>query len=64
MAKDPAVKEAEANAKVAEEDRSDDVKCDNHPHRKARTFTGGNAYVVNLCDECTPEWFKDEGAAL
>jgi hypothetical protein len=58
--KDPAEVEAKANAEVAAEDRSDDVKCDNHPQRKARTFTGGGTYSVNLCDECTPSWFKDE----
>jgi hypothetical protein len=58
--KDPVEAEAKANAEVAAEDRSDDVKCDNHPGRKARTFTGGGAYSVNLCPECTPSWFKDE----
>ena len=26
-------------------------------------FSGNNAYLVNLCDECTPPWFKDEDAA-
>lgn len=59
-AKTPVEKEVADNVAVAEEDRSDDVKCDNHPHRKARTFTGGGSYSVNLCDECTPAWFKDQ----
>lgn len=59
-AKDPAVKEVEANAAVATEPRSDDIKCDNHPGRKARNFTGNNSYSLNLCDECTPAWFKNE----
>lgn len=40
------------------------VKCDNHPDRDAKTYTGGNFYRVNLCPECTPPWFKDEEAAL
>lgn len=56
-------KETQANVETAAEDRSDEVKCDNHPRRKARTFTGGGAYSVNLCDECTPPWFKDEESA-
>jgi hypothetical protein len=64
VAKDPAVKEAEANAEVASEDRSSDTKCDNHPGRKGRNFTGGGSYSINLCDECTPPWFKDESPAL
>lgn len=59
MPKTEVAKEAAANAAVAEEPRSDDVKCDNHPQRKARTFNGDNAYVLHLCDECTPPWFKD-----
>jgi hypothetical protein len=59
VTKSPEVKESEANAKVAAEDKSDEVKCDNHPHRKARNFTGGGSYSINLCDECTPTWFLD-----
>lgn len=35
-----------------------DTKCDNHPDRKAKTFTGGGAFEIHLCDECTPAWFK------
>jgi hypothetical protein len=60
VAKTDVEKEAEANAKVAAEDRSDDIKCDNHPHRKARNFTGGGSYSINLCDECTPPWFLSD----
>lgn len=60
MAKDPVVKESEANAEVAAEERSDELKCDNHPYRKARNFTGGGSYNLNLCDECTPSWFKTD----
>lgn len=63
MVKDAAVKETEKNVAVSEEPRSDEVKCDNHPGRKARNFHGG-AYSINLCEECTPPWFKDEDAAL
>lgn len=63
-AKDPVKKEVDANVKVADEPREDDVKCDNHPGRKARTFTGNGAYEIHLCDECTPPWFKNEDAAL
>lgn len=59
MAKTPAEKELADNAETAEEPKDDDVKCDNHPGRKARTFTGNGAYEVHLCDECTPPWFKD-----
>lgn len=59
-AKTPVEKEVADNVAVAEEDRSDDVKCDNHPGRKARTFTGNGAYEINLCPECTPPWFEDE----
>lgn len=62
--KDPVEKEIQENLETSDEPRSDDLKCDNHPYRKARNFTGGNAYSVNLCDECTPAWFKDEEAAL
>lgn len=32
------------------------VYCDNHPDRKAQTFTGGGAYEIHLCEECKPEW--------
>lgn len=56
-------KEQQDNLATAEEDRSDEIKCDNHPRRKARNFTGGGAYSVNLCDECTPAWFTDEETA-
>lgn len=52
------------NVETSEEPRSDDLKCDNHPYRKARNFTGGNVYSVNLCDVCTPPWFKDAEASL
>lgn len=65
-AKSPVEKEQEKNVAVAEEPKDDEVKCDNHPRRKARTFTGNNAYKINLCDECldaTP-WFKDQEVAL
>lgn len=58
--KPPEVKEAEANAAVAAEDKSAETKCDNHPRRKGRNFTGGGSYSINLCDECldaTP-WLK------
>lgn len=57
MAKDPALKEAQSNQAVAEEPK--EVKCDNHPSRKARNFTGNGAYSINLCDECTPPWFTE-----
>ena len=40
-----------------------EVKCDNHPDRAARTFTANNAIKVNLCEECTPPWFKNADAA-
>lgn len=60
MPKTPVEKEVADNAAVAEEPRDDDVKCDNHPQRKARTFTGNGAYEVHFCDECTPPWFQDE----
>jgi hypothetical protein len=52
--------EAAKNAEVATGDKSDDVKCDNHPGRKARVFTGGGSYSLRLCDECTPPWFTEE----
>ena len=56
-----AKKGAEDNAEVSEEPRSDDAKCDNHPHRKARTFTANGAIApIHLCDECTPPWFQDD----
>jgi hypothetical protein len=55
-----AAKEVQDNLEVADQPREDDVKCDNHPQRKARNFTGNGAYSVNLCDECTPSWFKSE----
>lgn len=42
------------------EEQSDGVKCDNHPDRDAKTFTQDGAIEVNLCEECTPPWFKDE----
>lgn len=58
--KDPAVTEAEANAEVAAEDKSAETKCDNHPGRQGRNFTGGGSYSINLCDECTPKWFKQD----
>lgn len=60
MSKDPVKAEAEANAKAAEEDKSAETKCDNHPGRQGRNFTGGGSYSINLCDECldaTP-WLK------
>lgn len=59
QAQDPEKYEADKNAAVAGEPRSDEVKCDNHPDRDARTFTGGGSYLVNLCEECTPSWFQD-----
>jgi hypothetical protein len=62
--KDPVEKEIQDNLETAEEDKSGETKCDNHPQRKGRNFTGGNAYSINLCDECTPPWFKDEDASL
>jgi hypothetical protein len=54
----PSVEERDANADVAEGDK--DAKCDNHPQRKARHYTGGGSYSVNLCDECAPPWFTEE----
>ena len=63
MPKNPVEKEVAANVAVAEEPREDEVKCDNHPQRKARTFTGNGAYAINLCEECTPVWFKDPDEA-
>ena len=59
MAKSPEVKEAEANADAAAQDKSAETKCDNHPQRQGRNFTGGGSYSINLCDECTPPWFRD-----
>lgn len=53
----PPVKETQALQAEAEEGKSDE-KCHNHPDRKGTVFTGGNAYYVVLCDECTPAWFK------
>jgi hypothetical protein len=50
--KTPQQREAEANAEAAEKDKSADTKCDNHPGRKGRNFTGGGSYSINLCDEC------------
>jgi hypothetical protein len=63
QSKDPGKTEVRKNVEVAEAEKSDDVTCDNHPGRKARNFTGGGAYSINLCDECTPPWFKNEDAA-
>lgn len=37
----------------------DSVKCDNHPDRDGHNFTGDGAFSINLCEECTPSWFKD-----
>lgn len=61
MAKAPTT-EADALDALHEESEEDkdSVKCDNHPQRKARTFTGGGAFKIHLCDECTPSWFKPE----
>lgn len=56
----PPVAEKQALAKEAEADKSKDEFCENHPGRKGRVFTGGNAYYTVLCDECTPPWFKSE----
>lgn len=56
--KTDADRELEDNVEVAEAPLSDEVKCDNHPARKARTFTGNGAYSLNLCTECTPPWFE------
>jgi hypothetical protein len=64
VAKDPVAKEVAKNVEVSEEPKDDGVKCDNHPGRKARTYTGNGAYEVNLCDECAPPWFKDEMSSL
>ena len=57
VTKDPVEKEIEVRATEAEADKN--AKCDNHSGRRARTFTGGGAYEIHLCDECTPEWFGD-----
>ncbi len=57
MPKTDTPKDVADNVETAAEPRSDDLKCDNHPQRKARNFTGGNAYSINLCDECTPAHF-------
>ncbi len=57
MAKDSVEKELEIRAQEAEGEK--DSKCDNHPGRKARTFTGGGVYDIHLCDECTPAHFSD-----
>jgi hypothetical protein len=56
-AKGTAEKELEVRAEEAEAEK--DSYCDNHPQRKARTFTGGGAYEIHLCDECTPPHFTD-----
>jgi hypothetical protein len=38
----------------------DQVKCDNHPDRDAVTYTlDGRIAPINLCEECTPSWFKN-----
>lgn len=57
-AADPVEAEIAANAEVADQDKSSETKCDNHPGRKGRNFTGGGSYSINLCDDCTPSWFQ------
>ena len=64
MPKSAEQKQIEDNLEVSEQDKSDEVKCDNHPRRKARTFTANGAIApVHWCDECTPPWYKDEEEA-
>lgn len=60
----PTKEERESNLETSEEDKSAETKCDNHPQRYGRNYTSGGAISVNLCDECTPPWFKDEEASL
>lgn len=50
------------NVETSEEPKS--VKCDNHPGRKGRNYTGANSYSINLCDECTPPWFQNKDTSL
>jgi hypothetical protein len=46
--------------KKSDKSADEDVKCDNHPQRKGKTFTGGGSYKIHLCDECTPKHFNDQ----
>ena len=46
-----------------EPDPEPEVKCDNHPDVAGTTYTGGGAFRVNLCEACTPPWFKDKESA-
>lgn len=45
----------EADVVVADTDES--PKCENHPQRKAITYTNGGV-TQSLCDECTPAWYR------
>lgn len=63
QSKDPDKYVEKKVTQAASEEKSDDVKCDNHPDRKARVFDGGGGFRVNFCDECTPPWFKTEDSA-
>ena len=58
MAKTPKTEDEALEAVQAESDGDKDTRCDNHPQRKARTYTGGGAFEIRLCEECTPPWFK------
>lgn len=55
------VPRTEAPQKVAADKSVEEVviKCDNHPDRVGKTFTGGGAYEIHLCEYCTPTWLKD-----
>lgn len=46
---------AEKTAKSEEATEDKTPKCDNHPHRNAKTFSEGIA-PVHWCDECAPAW--------
>lgn len=56
----PENRRTEEESTPQESGKDDSVRCDNHPDREGRTFTGGGVYEIHLCDECTPSWFKDE----
>lgn len=56
-----AAKTDEKPAETTSNDEEKQAKCDNHPHRNATTFDQGGAIVpINLCEECTPEWFRSD----
>lgn len=56
-------KEIQDNLETSEGEKSAETKCDNHPQRHGRNYTGNGAYSINLCEECTPPWFTDEDLA-